>query len=68
MRSLKTREAADLLNVSPNTLRAWERKFGYPKPLRSAGRYRIYTHAEIIALREALRRGLSVASAISVVR
>jgi DNA-binding transcriptional MerR regulator len=68
MRSLKTREAADLLNVSPNTLRTWERKFGYPKPLRSAGRHRAYTYAEIIALRDALRRGLSVASAISVVR
>jgi MerR family transcriptional regulator, light-induced transcriptional regulator len=68
MRSLKTREAASLLNVSPNTLRTWERKFGYPKPLRSPGRHRAYTYAEIVALRDALRRGLSVASAISVVR
>jgi DNA-binding transcriptional MerR regulator len=68
MRSLKTREAAGLLNVSPNTLRTWERKFGFPKPLRSAGRHRAYTYAEIVALRDALKRGLSVTSAISSVR
>ncbi|MBV9000834.1 MAG: MerR family DNA-binding transcriptional regulator, partial [Solirubrobacterales bacterium] len=35
MRYLKTSEAAALLNVSPNTLRAWERRFGFPKPQRS---------------------------------
>jgi MerR family transcriptional regulator, light-induced transcriptional regulator len=68
MRSLKTREAAALLNVSPNTLRTWERKFGYPRPLRSPGRHRAYSYAEVAALREALRRGLSVPSAISAVR
>jgi DNA-binding transcriptional MerR regulator len=68
MRSLKTREAAGLLNVSPNTLRTWERKFGYPMPLRSEGRHRSYNHAEIVALRDALKRGLSIMSAISVVR
>ncbi len=68
MRSLKTREAAALLNISPNTLRTWERKYGYPKPLRSPGRHRTYTYAEIAALRDALARGLSVQSAISAVR
>lgn len=68
MRSLKTREAAALLNISPNTLRTWERKYGYPKPLRSPGRHRAYTYAEIAALRDALGRGLSVQSAISAVR
>ena len=60
MRSLKTREAADLLSVSPNTLRTWERKFGFPKPLRSPGRHRAYNYGEIVALRDALKRGLSV--------
>jgi MerR family transcriptional regulator, light-induced transcriptional regulator len=66
MRTLKTREAATLLNVSPNTLRTWERRFGYPKPWRSPGRHRVYTYAEIEALRNALQEGLSVSSAISV--
>lgn len=65
MRFLKTSEAAALLNVSPNTLRAWERRFGYPKPQRSPGKHRLYTHGEIAALRDALQEGLSISSAIS---
>lgn len=65
VRTLKTSEAASLLNVSPNTLRAWERRFGYPKPQRSAGRHRLYTHGEVCALRDALRQGLSISSAVS---
>ena len=68
MRTLKTSEAAALLNVSPNTLRAWERRFGYPRPLRSKGRHRLYTHGEIVALRDALQDGLSISSAVSVAR
>lgn len=54
-----------MLNVSPNTLRAWERRFGYPKPQRSPGKHRLYTHGEIAALRDALQEGLSISSAIS---
>jgi DNA-binding transcriptional MerR regulator len=65
MRTLKTSEAAALLNVSPNTLRAWERRFGYPKPQRSAGRHRLYTHGDIAALHDALQQGLSISSAVS---
>jgi DNA-binding transcriptional MerR regulator len=65
MRTLKTSEAAALLNVSPNTLRAWERRFGYPRPQRSAGRHRLYTHGEVAALRDALAQGLSISSAVS---
>lgn len=65
MRTLKTSEAAALLNVSPNTLRAWERRFGYPKPQRSAGQHRLYTHGEVAALRDALQEGLSISSAVS---
>ena len=65
MRFLKTSEAAALLNVSPNTLRAWERRFGYPKPQRSPGKHRLYTHGEVAALRDALQEGLSISSAVS---
>jgi DNA-binding transcriptional MerR regulator len=65
MRYLKTSEAASLLNVSPNTLRAWERRFGFPRPQRSPGRHRLYTHGEIAALRDALLDGLSISSAVS---
>jgi DNA-binding transcriptional MerR regulator len=65
VRYLKTSEAAALLNVSPNTLRAWERRFGYPKPQRSPGKHRLYTHGEIAALKDALQEGLSISSAVS---
>lgn len=65
MRTLKTSEAAALLNVSPNTLRAWERRFGYPRPMRSPGKHRLYTHGEVVSLRDALNDGLSISSAIS---
>ena len=65
MRTLKTREAAAMLSVSPNTLRAWERRFNYPRPQRTAGQHRAYIHAEVVALRDALQAGLSISSAVS---
>jgi DNA-binding transcriptional MerR regulator len=68
MKTLRTSEAAALLNVSPNTLRSWERRFGFPKPLRSPGRHRLYMHGEIIGLRDALQEGLSISSAVSAAR
>jgi MerR family transcriptional regulator, light-induced transcriptional regulator len=66
-RTLKTREAAHLLNVSATTLRTWEDQFGYPRPSRSPGGHRAYAYNEIVLLRDALRRGLSASSAISAI-
>lgn len=66
MRTLKTSEAAAFLNVSPNTLRSWERRFGFPRPRRSPGQHRLYTYGDVTALRDALLAGLSISSAISV--
>ena len=68
MRTLKTSEAAELLNVSPNTLRAWERRFGFPRPHRSPGKQRLYSWAQIDALSDALAEGLSISSAVSAAR
>jgi hypothetical protein len=65
---LKVREAAKRLNVSPSTLRAWEQRFGFPRPDRSPGGHRLYRHADVAALRDALEQGLSISSAISRVR
>src|SRR4029078_11169678 len=65
MRTRKPSEAAALLNVSPNTLRAWERRFGFPKPQRSPGKHRLFTQREVAALRDAVQEGLSISSAIS---
>lgn len=68
MEFLKVREAAQRLNVSPSTLRAWERRFGYPVPDRSPGGHRRYREADVAALSDALEQGLSIASAIARVR
>lgn len=65
MRTLKTSEAAAMLNVGANTLRAWERRFGYPKPQRTTGGHRVFVYGEIASLRDALRDGLSISSAVS---
>jgi len=68
MRTLKTSEAASFLNVSANTLRSWERRFGFPRPMRSPGQHRLYTYGDITALRDALLAGLSISSAVGVAR
>ena len=65
MGTLKTSEAAALLRVRPETLRAWERRFGYPNPQSPPGDRRLYSHGEVVALRDALEQGLSIASAVS---
>jgi len=57
-----------MLGVSPNTLRSWERRFGYPTPQRTAGGHRQFDLAEIEALRQAFEETHNVSSAISVAR
>jgi DNA-binding transcriptional MerR regulator len=65
---VKTSEAAEVLSVSPTTLRAWEVRHGFPSPARTIGRHRVYERGEILALRRAIDEGLSVSSAIEKVR
>ena len=40
MTTVRTNAAAAMLGVSPNTLRSWERRFGFPTPRRTAGGHR----------------------------
>jgi DNA-binding transcriptional MerR regulator len=65
---IRTNAAAELLGVSPNTLRSWERRFDYPKPRRTAGGHRQYELAELEALRRALQETHNISSAIQVAR
>jgi MerR family transcriptional regulator, light-induced transcriptional regulator len=65
---IRTNAAAELLGVSPNTLRSWERRFEYPKPRRTAGGHRQYDLAELEALRRALQETHNISSAIQVAR
>jgi len=57
-----------MLGVSPNTVRSWERRFGYPTPRRTAGGHRQFDLAEIEALRQAFEETHNVSSAISIAR
>ncbi|HMC07361.1 MAG TPA: MerR family DNA-binding transcriptional regulator [Solirubrobacterales bacterium] len=65
---IRTSAAADLLGVSPSTLRTWERRLGYPRPRRTPGNHRQYDLAEVETLREALRETGNISSAIEVAR
>ena len=64
MRDLRLDEAAAVLCVSPDTLQAWERRFSFPHQVAGAAGQHRYERGEVFALRETLKTGLSVASAI----
>jgi DNA-binding transcriptional MerR regulator len=66
MSGIRTNAAAELLGVSPNTLRSWERRFNYPTPRRTAGGHRQYDLGELEALRRALLETHNISSAIQV--
>lgn|GEM_PF-147036 len=64
MDTLSTSEAAAVLHVSPNTLRGWEGRFGYPAPCRTPSGRRRYRRSDIVGLSGLLRDGLSTETAI----
>jgi DNA-binding transcriptional MerR regulator len=68
MNGIRTNAAAVMLGISPNTLRSWERRYGFPKPLRSAGGHRQYSLTQVEALRLTLAETHNVSSAISLAR
>jgi MerR family transcriptional regulator, light-induced transcriptional regulator len=68
MPAIRTNAAAAMLGVSPNTLRSWERRFGFPEPRRTAGGHRQFELGEIEALRAAFEQTHNVSSAIAVAR
>lgn len=65
---MRTNAAAAMLGVSTNTLRSWERRFGYPAPRRTAGGHRLYDLAELEALRQAFEETHNISSAVSIAR
>jgi DNA-binding transcriptional MerR regulator len=65
---IRTTAAASILGVSTNTLRSWERRYGFPRPRRSSGGHRRYSIEEIQALRQTLSETHNVSSAIALVR
>ena len=68
MSAIRTNAAAAMLGVSPNTLRSWERRFGYPMPQRTEGGHRQFELNEIETLRQAFTETHDIASAVSIAR
>ena len=53
--------------LKPDTLRAWERRYGLPQPERSAGGHRLYTQRDINIVKWLIARqqeGLSISRAV----
>ena len=57
-----------MLGVSPNTLRSWERRFGFPEPHRTAGGHRQFELGQIEALRCAFEETHNISSAVALAR
>jgi DNA-binding transcriptional MerR regulator len=68
MSTVRTNAAAEILGVSPNTLRSWERRFGYPNPQRTPGGHRQFELIEIESLKQAFSETHNISSAISLAR
>lgn len=66
--ALRIGEFARRTGVSPELLRAWERRYGLLQPIRSDGGFRLYTAADaerVAHMRRGLDEGLSAAEAAS---
>jgi DNA-binding transcriptional MerR regulator len=60
-------QVALLLDLRAATLRAWERRFGIPRPRRAPNGYRLYSHADLVLLRQLKARtdaGLRIGPAV----
>jgi DNA-binding transcriptional MerR regulator len=63
---LRIGELSRRVGVSPELLRAWERRYALLQPSRSAGRFRLYSDADIArvrAMKASMEQGLSAAEA-----
>lgn len=63
---LRIGELSRRVGVSPELLRAWERRYGLTQPIRSAGGFRLYSEADVVRVRRMashLEAGLSAAQA-----
>ena len=66
---LRIGEFGRRVGVSPDLLRAWERRYGLLRPVRSPGGFRLYTAedaARVSRMRQALGDGLSAAEAAGI--
>jgi DNA-binding transcriptional MerR regulator len=69
-RALRIGELSKRTGVSPELLRAWERRYGLLRPTRSAGGLRLYADADLVRVRlmqRHLAEGLAAAEAAAAV-
>lgn len=62
---------SELTGVNPVTLRAWERRYGVPRPSRTSGAYRLYSDSDVEQVRrmcELCDSGVSASEAAKTVR
>jgi DNA-binding transcriptional MerR regulator len=57
-------EAATVLNVSPDTLRLWEDRYGFPAPARTPDGRDEYDRDQLVDLRNALQNSRSITEAV----
>lgn len=66
--TLTINEAATVLNVSADTLRLWEQRYGFPAPARTPDGRDEYDRDQMIGLRDALQNSRSVTHAVAQAR
>lgn len=66
--TLTINEAATVLNVSADTLRLWEERYGFPSPARTPDGRDEYDRDQMIGLLTALQNSRSVAHAVAEAR
>lgn len=70
MRTYRISRAAALTGLSEEVIRAWERRYGVPRPQRTPGGYRVYTEEDIATLRrlkELTEDGVAIREAAALV-
>lgn len=69
--SLRLGDVADVTGVPGTTIRAWETRYGWPDPARTAGRHRRYSADDLrrlVALRNEIARGRNAGEAVEMLR
>jgi len=69
--SLNLKAVVQQTGVKPDTLRAWERRYGLPQPKRSAGNHRLYSQRDVYIIKWLIarqREGMRIKRAVELWR